>query len=102
MITSLLRVLCRQLRVALPFLALLALSLVIVLTMLTYPSTVNALRSFQSPPTSPVGAEPTGPALPTPTPVPPPGGSASVLWIVVGLIVIGGLVIVGLVVFRRR
>ena len=80
------------------------------LTSLLMGSTGSAatLRSFQSPisPISPVISPPErveGPtATPTPQPaVPPSAASTLVLWIVIGLVVVGAFV-VGLVFFQKR
>ncbi len=79
------------------------------LTSLLMGSTGSATSSsFQSPisPISPVISPPEpveGPtAIPTPQPaVPPSAASTLVLWIVIGLVVVGAFV-VGLVFFQRR
>jgi hypothetical protein len=83
------------------------------LTSLLVSSTGSAatLRSFQSPisPVSPVISPPEPTARPavTPTPqpsapaVPPSAVSTTVLWIVIGLVVVGTFV-VGLVFFQKR
>ena len=66
------------------------------------------LRSFQSPvsPVSPVISRPEPAARPTVTPtpqpaVPPSAASNLILWIVIGLVVVGTFV-VGLVFFQKR
>ncbi|MFB0534568.1 MAG: hypothetical protein ACETWR_06270 [Anaerolineae bacterium] len=89
------------------------------LTSLLLSSTGSAatLRSFQSPispispvsPTSPVISPPepatVPPATPTPQPsvpaAPPPIASSPLLWIVIGLVVVGTFT-VGLVLFQKR
>jgi hypothetical protein len=86
------------------------------LTSLLLSSTGSAetLRSFQSPispvsPTSPVISPPepatVPPATPTPQPsapaAPPSAASAPLVWIVIGLVVVGTFV-VGLVLFQKR
>jgi hypothetical protein len=86
------------------------------LTSLLVSSTGSAetLRSFQSPvspvlPTSPVISPPEPatipPATPTPQPsapaAPPPAASSPLMWIVIGLVVVGTFV-AGLVFFQKR
>jgi hypothetical protein len=82
------------------------------LTSLLVSSTGSAatLRSFQSPisPISPMISPPERAAAPTATPIPqppaptvPPSASNPVLWIVIGVVVVGAFV-VGLVLFQKR